>query len=299
MKVFDFLERIDRRVIFALVALSLAVPLLFKSALEPAPMKTADEFYRAVEALDPTSGKIVLIAADFGPGTMAENRPQTAVAIEHLMRRRIPFAMISMYPQAEPFLREIPQTIANELKEETGQEWVYGKDWVNFGFRPNFLLMIQGFSKTEDLHAFFKADANSVPLSEIPVMKSVKTIRDVQMLMEFTGLVGVFNTWLQYFNADGYTPPFLYGCTSITIPEAYIYYSSRQILGFFEGIAGAAWYEKLLGDAYPARPKRNTAIQVNTGLSYAHLVIIAFIALGNIGVVAKVFTRRQTGEARR
>lgn len=292
MWIFEYFEKVDRRVIFVLVALSLAVPITYGASLTPAPMETADEFYRVIKELEVTDSQIVLVAADFGPGTMAENRPQTMLAIEHLMRRRIPFAMISMYAQAEPFLREIPRTVAEQLQEETGEKWEYGVDWVNFGYRPGYTFMIQSLAKAENIAAYLATDANSVPLKELPIMNSVGGIKDIALFMEFTGLVGVFNIWLQYFNADGYTPPFLYGCTSITIPEAYIYYSSKQILGFFEGVAGAAWYETLLGQNFITRPKHETAIRINTGLSYAQLVIIALIALGNIGVLAKVFSAK-------
>ena len=62
---FSFLERVDRRIIYILVAVSVAVPLIFNVSLRPAPMATADAFFTAVERLEP--GKIVLISADFGP----------------------------------------------------------------------------------------------------------------------------------------------------------------------------------------------------------------------------------------
>ena len=72
----------------------------------------------------------------------------------------------------------------------------------------------------------------------------------------------------------------LHGCTSITIPEAYLYYNSKQILGFFEGVAGAAWYDQLMNKIYPKREEQATA--TNTGLAVAQLVILLFIVLGNI-----------------
>ena len=294
MWLFEYFEKVDRRVIFLLVGLSLAVPITYGASLAPAPMKTADQFYETIENLEVKKSQFVLVAADFGPGTMAENRPQTMVAIEHLMRRRIPFAIISIYAQSEPFLREIPRTVASQLEEETGEKWVYGVDWVNFGYRPGFSFMVQGLAKADNLVEHLKTDANSVPLKELPMMKSVQDLRDVALFMEFTGLVGAFNLWLQYLNADGYTPPFLYGCTSITIPEAYIYFASGQVLGFFEGIAGAAWYESLLGNNFSARPNHETAIKVNTGLSYAQLVIIALIALGNLGVLVRMIVGSKT-----
>ena len=287
----SILETIDRRIIFLFVAISLALPLIFNISLAPAAMPTADDFYETVDELEKVDGKIAIIAMDWGPGTMAENRPQTEMAIEHLMRRRIPFALISVYSLASPFLREVPRGIAERLKEETGEDWIYGEDWVNFGYQPGGSIMIQGLAKSKDLHENLGRDANSTPISEIPLMKNVRTIKDVSLFIEVTGLVGVFNSWLQYFQSGSYRPPMLHGCTSITIPEAYIFYSSKQILGFFEGIAGAAWYETLLAKNFSERANDNVAIRVNTGLSFAHLLIIFLVALGNIGLISSLLKR--------
>ncbi len=282
---FSFLERVDRRIIYILVAVSVAVPLIFNVSLRPAPMATADAFFTAVERLEP--GKIVLISADFGPGTLAENRPQAELAIEHLMRKRIGFAMISVYALASPFLRQLPEDVAARLEREMpGQKWEYGKDWINLGFQPGGMIAIQGIAKAEDMRVFLKTDANNIPLEDLPLMKDVKSIKDISLLMQFTGLLGVFNAWVQYFQG----PLFLHGCTSVTIPEAFIYFSSKQIAGFFEGIAGAAWYEVMLSERFPQRGSYNVALRVNTGLSFAHLVVLAFIVLGNAGLL---FGRRK------
>ena len=142
--------------------------------------------------------------------------------------------------------------------------------------------MVQGFAKADDIKNFFKTDARGTPLTDIPAISGVRSIRDISMLMEFTGSVGAFEMWLQFFQAKGYQPPYVHGCTSISIPGVYIYYLSKQIVGLHEGVAGAAWYEKLLNDNYPKR-KEGSAIINNTSLAYAHLAIIALIILGNIG----------------
>ena len=287
-------DRLDRRIIYLVVLLSLSIPLINKSVLPPAPMETAQAVFKIVDALEPQPGKIALISADWGPGTQAENKSQTAVIIEHLMRRRIPFAIMSIYQLAEPFLEETPREVVKRLEQENpGQHWEYGKDWVNLGFQPSGWQAIRQMAQTEDIPAQLKTDYLGTPLSEIPMMAGVKTIKNIEVLFQFTGLTGVFSTWLQFFQASDYRPVFIHGCTSITIPEAYIFYSSGQIKGFFEGIAGAAWYEKLLSDRNPER-ESGTALQVNTSLAFAHLVIIAFIIIGNCSYLLKQWLTRTT-----
>ncbi len=276
-------ERVDPRVIYLLVAIALTIPLVQDVRLPAAEMPAAGALFDAVEALSTDSGQIVMVAMDWGAGTSAENGPQTKVAIEHLFRRRIPFAVVSLYAQAAPMLKEVPREVAKTLEAEfPGEKWVYGKDWVNLGYQPQSQIFVQSFSSAKDIHELMKTDANGVPLAEIPMMAKVHTIKDVQMLMQFTGLVGVFDVWLQLFQGQGYRPAVVHGCTSITIPDAYLYYASKQIVGFFEGIAGAAWYDKLLNQKAPTR-KVEPATKINSGLAFAQIVILVLIVLGNIG----------------
>ena len=287
-----------QRLIYLFVAVALSVPLILDVKLTPAQMTSADAFYLELDKLERKEGNLVLIAADWGPTTKAENQPQTATAIEHLMRKRIPFALISLIPLAEPFLRTLPKEIAERLEREssTGERWKYGVDWVNWGFQPDSVRMIEALAKASDISSHLKADSNGTPLEDLPVMKGVKDIRNISMLLEFTGSIGAFNAWLQFFQAKDYRPPILHGCTSVTIPEAFIYFSSGQIVGLHEGIAGAAWYEELLTKKYPGR-EIGEAIKINTGVSFAQLIILLFILLGNLSVFYHKIAKRKREKA--
>ena len=112
----------------------------------------------------------------------------------------------------------------------------------------------------------------------------MKNIKNVKLLAEFTGSVGGLDSWLQFFQTSDYRPPMAHGCTSITIPEAYIYLDSRQLVGLHEGIAGAAAHSALLSRQYKDRGP-DSAIVTNTALAVAHVAIIVLIVLGNLGMV--------------
>lgn len=227
----------------------------------------------------------MLIAADWGPSTKAENLPQTEVLIEHLMRRRLPFALITNVPDAEAFMRALPEDVAKRLnKEDAREKWEYGKDWVNLGYQPGWGIMIQKLAAATDFHQALGTDARGTPLSEIPCMRTVKNIKNVKLLAEFTGLVGAFDAWVQFFQTAEYRPPMAHGCTSITIPEAYIYLDSGQIVGLHEGIAGAAAYSSMLSEQNEKRGS-DSAIVTNTALAVAHVVVIFLIIVGNVGMV--------------
>lgn len=283
---------LDRRIIYALVVVALAWPLIQGYTIRPARMKSAEKLYQMVSNTKPEAGKFAFVAFDFGPNTKAENAAQAEVVVEHLMRKRIPFVLFSQYLLADPFLKSIPEKIKSTLEAEyPGELWIYGKDWINLGYRPGAGLLIQSIPKSTNLAETFSIDAYSTPLKEMALFKKPVTLKNIPLFVQFTGLVGVFDSYVQFFQTQDYRPAFGHGCTSITIPEAYIYLDSGQLQGLLEGIAGAAWYSKLLTDEYPARPADN-ALMINTGLGIAHLLLILLIILGNVSSLVSRASRK-------
>ena len=255
---------LDRRIIYLFILIALSVPLAMRFSVPPARMQAADRMYEIVEGAEFESGEIAFVTFDFGPSTKAENEPQSKVALEHLFRNRIPVVLFSQIPYAEPFLKSIPEDIAEKLEKEfPGESWDYGRDWVNLGFRQGGSLLLQSIPKEPDLKAFFAADVNGTDLANFSMLDNFSNFSQIKFLYNFTGSVGVFDRYLEFFNSKDYRPVFLHGCTSITIPEAYIYIDSGQLQGLLEGIAGAAWYSNLLQEAAPGRE----------AVSYTHLTL--------------------------
>jgi len=286
MKQWD-LTHIDRRVIYLLVLLALSIPLALEYALKPARMEAAERAFAVVQDLEAKPGELAFMSLDFGPNSLAENKPQAEVVLEHLLRKRIPVALYSQYYLAEPFLESIPKTVVGRLEKEIlGHFWEYGRDWVNLGYRPGGSVMLQNIAKSADLAELFKTDARGNNLRELPIFKGVAGLESVKLLAEFTSLVGGLDSFLQFFQKKGYRPFFIHGCTSITIPQAFIYLDSGQLKGLLEGIAGAAWYSLLLERAYPQR-RPDAAQIINTGLGVAHMVVIALVLLGNVGFLIR------------
>jgi hypothetical protein len=274
--------QLDRRIIYLLVFLSVIVPLAGKFALKPVALSSADRLHGLIETLEPRPGKIALLALDFGPSTRAENEPQAEVILEHLMRRRIPVAIFSLLPLSQIFLKTVPERVAQRLmKEIPGERWEYGKDWVNLGFKPGTSLFLQAFAKSDDLPTFLAKDAHGTELAHLPLFNGVRSIRDVLFLAEFTGSVGVLDSYIQFFQRTDYVPPLGHGCTSITIPEAYIFLDSGQLKGLLEGVSGAAAYSQILRDRFPERGPDN-ALLINTALGVSQLLIILLVIVGNV-----------------
>lgn len=279
-----------RRLIYLLMILAVGLPIVFGISQKPSRLVSAERMYDVVEQVTVQPGEVAMIWLDFGPNTIAENEPQAQVLLEHLFRRRIPVVLLSQYQQAERFLTKIPNEVAKRLEAEMpGQQWRYGEAWINAGFRPGGAIFIQSMVNAADVSKFLGRDVNGMPISHYPAFSAIGGVERVKLVGEITGLVGVFDNIIQFFQKNEYRPTIVHGCTSITIPEAYIFLDSGQLKGLLEGIAGAAWYSVVLKEHFPSSENKELLV-TNTALSAAHIVLILLIVLGNI---VPLFTRRR------
>lgn len=273
---------IDRRVIYLIVFLALSVPMITRYSVTPARMQVADEAYQLIESMEFRPGEIAFISFDFGPNTKAENEAQAMVILEHLFRKRVPVVLFSLVPFAEAFLQTTPEDIAAKLaKENPGEYWSYGEDWVNLGFRYGATLLLQQITKSDDLKSVFKTDINGTNLNNFAMLQDFQDFKDIKLLAEFTGYKGMLDRYLGFFTTAEHRPVFIHGCTSISIAEAYIYLDSGQLASLLEGVSGAAWYSERMSRDHPGR-ESDQALQVNTGLGVAQLLIILLIIAGNL-----------------
>lgn len=284
-----------RRAIYLLMIIAVAVPVLFGFSQKPSRLISAERMYSVIESLRIEAGDVAMVWLDFGPNSIAENEPQAVVIIEHLFRRKVPVVLLSQYQQSEGFLRRVPEEIAKRLESEyPGQTWRYGEAWINAGYKPGGALMIQALVNSGDIAKYLGRDVTGMPIANYPKFASIGGIERVKLVAEVTGLVGVFDTIVQFFQKNGYRPTLVHGCTSITIPEAYIFLDSGQLHGLLEGIAGAAWYSEVLKSHFPQSNNQKLLV-TNTALSAAHIMIIALIAFGNIALlVSRYKVRRGT-----
>ncbi len=280
MRVFAALDRLDRRWLYALLFAAVLLPFLpHLDEVFSVKVKVTgpvQSFFDEIEGMERRPGKLVIVAIDWDPQTRGENYPQTEATIRHLFRKKIPFAALTLTHLGAGFCEEIPTNLA----EEYGA--VYGRDWVNWGYRYGwgaYFLKPLG----SDVPATLETDARGTPLRDLPIMEGVKDARSVDLVCEFTGLVGALESWLQFFQTEGHRPKFCHGCTAVSAPSSYVFLDSGQLSGLQGGMLGAAEYEQLLG-------VRRRGLCGMSAQTTAHAVIIALIALGN---VAEFVARRR------
>jgi hypothetical protein len=263
------LQHIDSRYLYILLALVIAIPLVFKLNLPIVVSPATRGAYDTVENMP--SNKIALISIDWARGTAAENQPQTEVLIRHLFMRHKKFAIIAFDIQGN----QLAMDIASRISKEMGRK--YGIDWVDWGFQPpsNMVLIVQGLAR--NIQKQISHDIHGTPLSKIPVMNGIKDIHDIGFVAEITPS-STLDIWIAFIHGP-YRTPLIYATTSVSIPEGFMVLDSGQISGMLGGMKGAAEYEKLLG-------RSDKATMGASALSSSHLLIIAMIILGNIGYIS-------------
>ena len=258
------LGSVDRRYIFLLIGLAVLIPLLRPIDLPIRTTPTTEKVYKAIQEI-PSNSK-VLMSFDYGPSTKPEIHPMTLGVMRQLLREDHQIYITCLWPDG--------LYMALDALEEINQEFelVEYEDYVLLGFRPGNEAIVKGLAS--DLCKVYTVDYKQTMLADIPMMDGVNNLKDFQFI--FTGSAGYPGTfeWVQY-GGDPTGVPLSSGTTSIQVNEVMPYVQSVQVRGILAGMPGAAEYEKLIGTP-------GIAIQGMAAQSFAHLVIVLFIVLGNL-----------------
>lgn len=270
------MDRLDKRWLYLALFVVMVPAYLVDIKLTAKATKPVTNFHSKVEALERTPGRLTVLAIDWDPQSKAELYPQTKAAIRHLMLKRAPFAVVTLTPVGKGFCKSIPAEVAAEIEAEHGWKPVYGRDWVNWGYKYGFAIFIKDLAA--NVPEAVKSDARGTPVRDIEIMKGVKDASSVDLVCEFTGFTGVLEAWLAHFQISGKRPDFVHGCTAISGPSNYVFLDSGQLSGLLVGLLGGAEYEDLLGQPGKATDGMRP---LTTGIG----LIVVLIILGNVSQV--------------
>jgi hypothetical protein len=268
---------IDRRWIYLVLFLVTLAPLVFRWRLPLYVGQDARQLYTAVEQLP--ANRLVVLSTSWEAGTLAESRPQTRALMRHLLRRRIPFAILSI---AFTGSVQLAQDAAEWAVAKEGHG-TYGVDWINLGYKEGSAAFVQALA--QNIPGSLQVDWRGRPLAEFPIMRGITSFHDVSMLIDITGSGTVDDFWIPFIHKP-FGVPIGYAPTAVMAPQAYPYLDSGQLVGMLTGMRGAAEYEQLLG-------YQDVGSWAMAGQSFAHAFILALIILGNIAT----FRRRAPGGA--
>jgi hypothetical protein len=268
---------IDRRVIFLLIALAVIIPLILRTVFPVVTTPIVQNIFDKIESLPP--GSKVLLTADFGPSTVPENQPMLEAIARHVLTKDLRLYAATIWATGPPMLIAMKRNVI----EADFADKVEGEDWVDLGYKAgNQGVINQAFTSFQDA---FPVDVTGRATRDIPMMEDVQRLADFDLIVAIgSGFPGV-KEWIQ-FGGDPSGVATAGGVTAVEAPLLYPYYP-EQLLGLMGGLLGAAEYEGALVKKYPEyRSSSTQAIQRMGPQTVAHLVIIAFIIIGNVSYLA-------------
>jgi hypothetical protein len=257
------LLRLDRRVIFLLIALATLLPLLYPVNL---PIRVSPEVRRVYEYIEQLpAGSLMLLSMDFEPGGKPELYPMAVALLRHAFQKDVKVLGMTLWP-AGAGIAEIAFT---EVAREKGK--VKGSDYVFLGYAPGDASAV--ISMGQDFHAAFPADYYGTKTADIPLLQNVRSLRDMRYVISLSvGFPGI-DTWYVY-GKEKYGFELGGGCTAVSAPRFYPLLDTGQINGLLGGLRGAAEYEILLG-------VKGKAMAGMAAQSATHFVIIFLIIICN------------------
>jgi hypothetical protein len=287
--IIDILKAIDRRIIFLLIALAVIIPLIFHLVFSIRTSPIVQAVFDKVEGLPP--GSKVIISFDYGPSTVPENQPMAEAIARHALKKNLKLYLMAVWATGPP---QVDVLVTNVISKDFPDK-VYGRDWINLGYKAGNQGLINAILL--DLKAMYTTDVHGTPIYNFEMMKDVKNLTDMSLIVCIgSGFPGV-REWVQFAGDPG-NIPVAGAVTAVEAPLLYPYYP-RQLLGLLGGLQGAAEYEAALVKRYPqylGEPRCAQAVQLMGPQTVAHLVIIAFVIIGNIGFFAE---RRRQARAKK
>ncbi|MBN1902984.1 hypothetical protein JW926_16795 [Candidatus Sumerlaeota bacterium] len=273
IKFSDRLLKIDRRIIYSLLAIAIIIPIFFPLNL---PVKITDEVrgvYNEIDNLPP--GSKVLVVYDYEPASRPEVDPMALAVMRHCVRKDLKVVGISYLELGRGNGENIFNMIQSEF-EEKGKHLVYGEDLAYMGFKPGRSAMILNLGK--DFKGTCVTDYRGNDAYSMPILEDIEGLGDFEYLVCLHDDSSV-SIWILYgFEIVGIKIGAC--CTAVMAPGIYANLDAGQLTGIVGGLKGGSEYEKLLN-------YRGMATSGMDSQTVIHILIVIFILIGNFSYLAK------------
>lgn len=283
MRIPDFIQHIDRRIIFLLIAGAVCIPLMLRPRFQDVPTPIVQSIFDTVESLPAESR--VFLSFDYGPDTAPELDPMATALVRHTMNRGHEITFFTLFPEG---VGQIKKVTDNLLPAEFPEK-SYGRDFVNLGYKAGQGGAIN--TMVVNFRTLVNADAEGTPLDMLPMTADVDEMVDYAIIISLTAGDPGLKEWIQ-FAGDIAGIPVMGGGTAVVAPELYPYYP-QQMVGLMGGLKGASEYESALMERYPAY--RNASMDATMRMGpqvVTHVLIVLLVLLGNV----TYFISRRSGK---
>jgi hypothetical protein len=289
MNFFEKLMKLDRRWIFLFLIVVCVLTYVSKFQV---PILVEPEVKSIYDTLDGLrEGDIVMVAIDYDPNSLAELHPMTYAIVEHCWRKNLRVIFTALSQNGPGMADQAIRDISDSLRQDRtyngvtykGREIVSGVDYCFLGYKPYYALVILAMG--QNFRLAFPSDYYGVPLDSLPMMKGVMNYGQVACVVDLSS-GNITDAWISY-GQGRFGFKLALGLTGVSTAQYYPYLGSGQVVGIMGGLLGAAQYEQLADN--PGMAKDGMRVQL-----FAHMVIILFIVMGNVGYFAARRRQKQT-----
>jgi len=275
---YEILKNLDRRWVFLMMLLAIAIPTLLTTRFPEKPTGLAQACFDEIEKLE--EGDDVLLAWDYDPASEGELGPMATAFARHCCEKKLDLYFIALWPLGPQM---IDDTVERVIKTDF-PEMVEGEDYCNLGFKPGNEGVIKVI--VTDLRQLYTTDHKGTAIDRIPMCRDKKSIRDFDLIVEVSAGYAGLKEWVQYA-ATPYPDDItlIGGCTGVTAPQLYPYIP-EQLPGMLGAIKGAAEYEAAVLEKYGREgvneaPYQEGLRRMGPQLA-AHVLMVALIVAGNV-----------------
>jgi len=218
----------------------------------------------------------------FQTSSVSGGRPQARATAYHLFTKPVKIVFLSFWETGAPLIQDVWKNkfVADAMKDKK-----YGEDYVNLHWIPGTETGMSSFA--EDVWKTVPADYKGTKLADLPMMAKIKSVNDFAMLICIeTGTPGG-PEYLRQWQARNRNLKMLVGSLGVSVPANIAYVASGQYMSILRGGRGATEYQYILKIVTP------TDVQGADAMTMSHVVVLIFLAIGNIGYLA---IKAQKGE---
>lgn len=279
MKIIEKLTKIDRRIIYLILAVVVILPLVFPTPEKVRAMAPVKKLYQAIDNIP--EHKALMLDISYAPQIKPEVEPMTIAILRHAFKKRIKVVALSLYVEmlglAQKALIQVTEEF-NSIAQTNADSIIYGRDYVFLGWQPPPIIPMLGMG--ESITDVYLVDYYGNQTDTLKLMQHIKNYNDIGILVALSGSA-IPKYWVAYAQSR-FGVAVGVGCTAVSGADFYPYYQTGQFSGLMVGMKGAAEYEELVEKHLNIKEKR-VASESMQSLTYAHLVIMLFIIIGNIG----------------
>lgn len=268
------LAEIDPRVIYLLLFIIVALPILRPVAMPLSVSPDTKEYYKVLSTVGPDDTVLFVLDTEFS-GYM-EIQSGVLASARLIIERGAKMAIACSHPEATG----IPEMMFRYLKDLIEKyDYNYGEDYVVLGYIfPNEAAVA---STAEDFHGVVKEDWLGRPVTGT-FLDRIHTWEDWSLIAIFT--TGIQSgSFIRHYGLRG--TPLIVNCIGVMIPTLKPYVDTGIYKALLPSMRGGAELEKLINAPGPG-------LAAMDAFTFGHYLVIIFIIIANIGYFRYVRGRR-------